>query len=573
MSKLKSIKFDSLTLRNFMSYDNYSLTDLSKYKIIFISGKNAQGKSTLTSEAPYFALFSTPLRYKKISDVLSWYYAPDSQEPAYSDLGLSFDMGTHSTIINIKRNIIGDDGRFELTVANDVDNYFQTLMSITKTPDFNNEIKRILDIDERKFSILYLKSPFSEVIFESNSDLLSSITKSQHINGLRKEFSDAVSAIKTNMVNMKDTIDKQNSLAESINIQLQSLLDKTKQQADNDKLITIINEIDELELSIINLTDSIKQVKVEYYNYTDKKNKGIEWTTKVQAYLNQLKKDKAKLISLTERGKCPTCEQEIGKLLYEADIQDLDDKINSHSKLFESGRDKLDTISAKLKDIDNNLTDYQDKQRNINGKLRTLSNMKSQLQSNLSNYKDNKKNNDEVLKKIRMTILDLNDDLTVLSSDHKVMDSVAKVMLGKNSEYINKFYNTKIHSFNIIFKSILSKMTKGKYTDVKIKLNNKPTLNGHIEYESLSTSERKFIDLSFVISYIVYLSTKLKLKTFILDEFLDNYDKENVIHIYNMIYELANTYDLQLIITTNMADYLFTYMGDVDDIHIVELEK
>ena len=169
--------------------------------------------------------------------------------------------------------------------------------------------------------------------------------------------------------------------------------------------------------------------------------------------------------------------------------------------------------------------------------------------------------------------MDLNDEMNVVSSDYKIMESIAKIMLSKNSEYINLYYSNKIYDFNLIFKQILSKMTKGKYTSVTMKLNNRPTLNGHIEYESLSTSERKFIDLSFVMSYIVYLSTKLKLKSFILDEFFDNYDKDNIIHIYLMVLEIANKYNLQLFITTNMGEYLFSFMGDMEGVHIVTLNK
>lgn len=558
-------------MRNFMSYSDYSITDLSKYKIIFISGKNAKGKSTLTSEAPYFTLFGSPLRYNKISDLLSYYYAPDSNEPAYSELGLVFDMFDYTTNVTIRRNIIGDD-RYELTVTNDQTDRFNTLSSITKVPDFNKEVKKILDIDERKFNILYLKSPFSEVLFESDSDLLSSITKSQHINELRKEFSGVVGAVKSDMENMKVTIDKQNSLAESINKQLQSILDKTKQQEDTEKLTTIIKEIDDIESDIIKLNDSIKRVKVEYTTYNTKKRQGIEWTTKIDTHIKHLKQEKHKLVGLTERGKCPTCYQSIGKLLYHTEIESMEADIAKHLELYSKGTERLDEVIAKTDSLDKTINDYQDKIRLLNGKLRSLSGMKAQLQGAIDNFKDNKKNNDEILKKIRNTIMDLNDDLTALSSDYKILDSVSKVMLSKNSEYINKFYDNKIHGFNIIFKSILSKFTKGKYVDVSMKLNNKPTLNGHIQYESLSTSERKFIDLSFVMSYIIYLSTKLKLKTFILDEFLDNYDKENVTHIYNSIYELAMTYDLQLLVTTNMADYLFTYMGDIDDVKIIELE-
>jgi DNA repair exonuclease SbcCD ATPase subunit len=553
-----------------MSYIDFSLTDLSKYKIIFISGKNAQGKSTLTSEAPFFSLFGSSLRYSKIGKLLSWYYDPLSNEPAFSELGLKFDMHSYSTIIKIKRNII-DESRYELVVDNDIENNFFDLTAISKVPDFNKEIKNILDIDERKFSILYLKSPFSEVLFESDSDILSSITKSSYINDLRKDFNGVISGLKSDMQSMSSTIDKQNTLAGSIKEQLDNILDTTKQTEEKNKLTNIIKEIEILEKSIEELKLNITKVKAEYKTYNDKNIAGIGWLAKIKEVINQKKEENNKLIRLTERGKCPTCFQSIETVLFENELNELKEEIIKHTDLYKRGKEKLDNIKEKLNHIDNTLTSHQEKQNDFIGKIRSLSNMKTQLQTNLNNYKDNKKNNDDVLKTIRNTIMDLNENLSILTADHKILDSIAKLMLNKNSEYINKFYNSKIHSFNIIFKSILSKMTNGKYTDVSIKLNNKPTLNGHIEYEALSTSERKFIDISFVISYIVYLSTKLKLKTFILDEFLDNYDKENIIHIYNMIYELSISYDLQLVITTNMADYLFTYMGDMDDVKIVKL--
>lgn len=572
MAKVKSIRFDSLTLRNFMGYKDFTLTDLSKYKVIFISGKNAQGKSTLTSEAPYFSLFGSSLRYSKIGKLLSWYYDPVSNEPAFSELGLLFNMHSYNTTVKIKRNII-DDSRYEVSVIDDHENHFFDLKSISKVPDFNKELKYLLDIDERKFSILYLKSPFSEVLFESDSDILSSITKSKHINDLRKDFNSVISTLKNDMTNMSSTIEKQNSLAESIKDQLNNILDTTKQQNEKNKLDSLIKEITELEKAMEELNKNITKVKTEYKTYNEKKIKGVEWTTKVKSYIEQKTEEKNKLIRLTERGRCPTCTQKIEKLLFEGELVEIEENISKHKELYKSGKDKLDSIKDKLNFLDNTLTSQQDSQRELSGNIRSLSNMKTQLQTNINNYKDNKKNNDDVLKTIRNTIMDLNENLSILTADHKILDSIAKLMLNKNSEYINKFYNNKIHSFNIIFKSILSKMTNGKYTDVSIKLNNKPTLNGHIEYEALSTSERKFIDISFVISYIVYLSTKLKLKTFILDEFLDNYDKENIIHIYNMIYELATSYDLQLVITTNMADYLFTYMGDMDDVKIIKLSN
>jgi len=569
---IKSIKFNSLTMRNFMSYAEFSLTDLAKYKIIFIAGKNAQGKSTLTSEAPYYALFGDSLRYNKNSQLLSWYYDPDLNEPSFSQLGLSFDFGTHVSNVLIKRNIIGDE-KYSIDVDDDPIKYFDELKSIIRVPDLNKEIKTLLDIDEKKFSILYLKSPFSSPIFETDSDLLSSITKSQHINELRKEFNAVVATLKSDVNNMSITIEKQNELAATINKQLQAIANTDKQRDDKEQLEKVIDELEKMEQEIILTNEIITRKRAEYSNIATRKNNGIEWTTKVKTYLNQLRKDKDRLIQLTERGKCPTCEQSISRTLYTEDLTDIDEKIHKHQSLYEEGATKLSEINNTLNTIDNNLTDAQNKQRNYNDKIRSLSNMKSQLKTNINNYNDNKSNNDEILKQIRVKIMDLNDELSLLQTDYKILDSISKLMLGKNSEYINIFFDKKINSFNIVFRSILSKMTKGKYTDVKMKLNNKPTLNGHIEYESLSTSERKFIDLSFVISYIVYLSKKLKLKTFILDEFFDNYDKENIVHIYKMVYETAYTHDLQLVITTNMADYLFNYMGDMDDVKIIELDR
>lgn len=555
-----------------MSYDDFSLTGLSKYKVIFISGENAQGKSTLTSEAPFYTLFGSSLRYSKIAKLLSWYYVPDNKEESFSQLGLAFDMTDYTSNLTIKRTLVGDD-KFTITIDNDVDNLFYNLSAITKIPDLNAEIKKLLDIDERKFSILYLKSPFSEVLFEGDSDLLSSITKSQYINELRKDFNDIINGLKLDITNLKTTIEKQNSLSDTITKQLQAIVDLDKQRDDREKLEQIVEELSQLEEQLQSINKTNNEVRAEYSNYSDKKNKGIEWTTRLKTQLQQSVKEREKYINLIKRGVCVTCEQPIANTLYKDIIEQLDEQIAQSTALLEKGQARLHEINDQLKLVDGNLTVIQDNQRNVNNKLRTLSTMKSQLQASLNNYKDNKSNNDEILKKIRTTILDLNDDLNLISGDYKILESVAKVMLSKNSEYINTFYNNKIHSFNLVYQSILSKMTKGKYTKVSINLNNKPTLNGHIEYEALSTSERKFIDISFVISYIVYLSIKLNLKTFILDEFLDNYDKKNILHIYHTIYEIAHQYDLQLIVTTNMADYLFNYMGDMEDIKVIQLEK
>jgi DNA repair exonuclease SbcCD ATPase subunit len=572
MNDIKSIKFDSLTMKNFMAYDDFSLSGLSKYKIIFISGKNAQGKSTLTSEAPYFALFGNSLRYKKNSKLLSWYYDVDLALPAYSQLGLVFDMYDHDVLVNIKRHIIGES-RYELDIQNDITNDLVSLSDAVRVPDFNKAIVDIFDIDEKKFSILYLKSPFSKPIFETDSDLLSSITKAEYINELRGEFNDIVSMLKNQMTNYQLTIEKQNELAENINKQLSAVVSASEIADDKLKLSQMIIELEKLEVQMGEINREIIKNRNDYKAIDGKRLEAVNWLAQKRSKLQQAIKERDKYNKLIERGLCPTCEQKILSSLYSDNLSSLNESIAALEELLAKGEARFEIINANLNNADNQLSENNQNQRNLNDKIRSLSNMKSQLEANLKNFQSNQSNNAEILKKIRTTIMDLNDELSVTSADYKIMESITKIMLSKNSEYINVYYNNKIHDFNLIFRQILSKMTKGKYTNVSMKLNNKPTLNDHIEYESLSTSERKFIDLSFVMSYIVYLSTKLKLKSFILDEFFDNYDQANIIHLYLMVHEIANKYDLQLFITTNMGEYLFSHMGDMEDVHIVTLTR
>jgi len=573
--EINSIKLQSIQMKNFMTYTDFTINKLNKYKIIFVSGQNAQGKSTLTSESIYYGLFGIPLRYKKINDLLSWKYDFDLVEPAFCTIGLSVNLNENELpiILNIKRNIIDETNRYEITIDNDNDNQFKYFLDADKVKIVNNHIKDLLDIDEKKFSILYLKSPFSEVLFESNSDLLADITKSQYINELRKDFNKITHELTIDKRNLVDTIEKQNKLAESIKKQLKSVEDTDKLNENKKQLKNIIKEFDELTESLKKLTLNIKELQDRYKKGSSYKEDLVALVSKIEAYAQQLKKEKSKYTKLTDRGRCPTCEQSIDKELYNDELSKIEEKITSYRSQYKESVAKLKQYNNILNQIDNDLTKKLTSYDSLTGKMKSLSNMKVQLETNIKNQTDTKSNNDSVLREIRNTIMDLNDELGVLDKDYKVLKSISSVMLNKNSEYINKFYNDKIYSFTLIFKSILSKMTKGKFTRVKMKLNNKPILNDNIEYASLSTSERKFIDISFVISYIVYLSTKLKFKTFILDEFLDNYDKKNVLHIYDMIYEIANTYDLQLIITTNMADYLFSYMGDVEDIKIIDLTE
>jgi hypothetical protein len=554
-----------------MSFPSLEITGLSKYKIIFIVGSNADGKSTLTSEALFYTLFGRSLRYKKISELLSWTYQSGI---ASSSIGLSIQSINYISDCTIYRTINDDNNKFNITVANDADNIFSGILSTEKSADFTLQLKQILDIDEQKFKLLYLKSPFSEVIFETNSDLLSSITKSNFINDLRADFSSIIKDIRQKQGDITDIITKQNNLIHSIAKELEVSENKITTEDDNRaRLVIIVDKIAEIELAYKKIVDDNITHKESHKELNEKIKKLTEHKATLNSFINQAQSKLDHYNNLINRGKCPTCEQIIDKTIYTDDIDEIENNIST-------GRDKLKKVvgmyaqlSNEFSAVDKKLSDIYSSSREMTNNIIKLNNIKNDIESSLKVSQEKTKSNDIVLDKLKASIVELNDQLTVYGTDLAVFDNIFKLMLNKQSKYINDFYNKKIHDFNIIYRSILSKMTKGKYTSVTIKLDNKPILNNSIIYNALSTSERKFVDVSFVLSYIIYLSTKLKFKTFILDEFFDNFDKENILHIYDIIYEMAVKYNLQIIIASNITDYIFSYIGKNEDVKLINIGK
>jgi len=567
---IKSIKIDKIKLSNFMTFNNYQIDNLSKYKIIFICGHNAQGKSTITSEAPYFTFFNKPLRYSKIEELLAWGYDHNSKDKAFAELSLNIiDDNNNSSDLIIKRNIIGS--RYKFDVSNNDNHLYDDLYSAKNITSFNNSLKDLLDINESIFSILYLKSPFSQVIFDSNSELLSKITKSEYINELRNDFRKTCNELKINIDNLKGTIEKQNQLTSSIKKQLNKILDNSEYQENKSDIKRIVSSIEKIENELNLLTEKTKKNKLEHNKYSNKKNELKDLINKINLFIRQLEEERKKMLDLINKGQCYTCKQPIEQNLYNNQIDIIEKKIKEYRDYLLKNSSSMKSISDIVNRISNNVNTFQNDKDSLYQNIRKLSNLKASLNQSIINHDQNKKNNHDILKKIRETIINLNDELSIISADYKIISGISKLLLAKNSEYINEFYNKKIYNFNLVFKSILTKLTNNKFNDVKILLNNKPILNDGIQYKALSTSERKFIDISFVIAYIVYLSTNLKFKTFILDEFFDNYDKKNIIHIYNTMYEIAKEYDLQLLITTNKSDYLFNEIEKREDIKIITL--
>lgn len=570
-NNIEYIKLDSINLSQFMSFPSLEITGLSQYKIIFIVGSNADGKSTLTSEALFYTLFGRSLRYKKISELISWSYQSGI---ASSSIGLSIKSHNYLSSCTIYRAINDDHNKFNISITNDADNIFGDMLSIEKSSDFTLQLKQLLDLDEQRFKLLYLKSPFSEVIFETNSDLLSSITKSNFINDLRTDFSTIIKDIKQKQNDINDIIAKQNNLINSISKELSDSENSVVTEADNRKRLKIIvDKIIALEQSYKNLIDDSVANKESHRVLNEKIRKLTEHKATLTSFINQSQTKIDHYNNLINRGKCPTCEQLIDKTIYMVDMGEIENNIADGKLKLEKVITLYKQLSKEFATVDDKLNNIYTNTKDITNNIIKLNNIKNDIESSLKVSHEKTKSNDMVLDKLKASITELNDQLTIYGAELAVFDNIFKLMLNKQSKYINDFYNKKIHDFNIIYRSILSKMTKGKYTNVTIKLDNKPILNNSIIYNALSTSERKFVDVAFVLSYIIYLSTKLKFKTFILDEFFDNFDKENILHIYDIIYEMSVKYNLQIIIASNITDYIFNYIGKNEDVKLINIGK
>lgn len=567
-----SVKINSITLKQFMSFDDIELTDLDKYKIIFILSTNATGKSTLTSEALYYTLFGRSLRFKKYASLLKRGYI---EGKAFSKFSLIINTKKNDTYFNITRNII-DTPKFEVSIENDINNDFELLANAKGSDDLNMLIKKLFDIDETKFSILYLKSPFSGSLFESKSTLLASITKVDFFNGLRDDFIDITKDLKKTLEIKTTYLNNQHNLLESTKKQLESFNTADKDKDENVTLLdqlkkNIFDKKNDFNIALSKKKQAIANREVRQRELSDLQ--GMK--AKISTELNMKRSEYSKYSKLIKAGKCPTCSQLIGKSLYQDQLKELAVDGEKMSIQLKNVDDKLIDISKRISVILKYIDDAYNVEQNLSNNIINLNNRMAQIENKLQSDMTKKSIDIAVISQITSIIDEISSDIAILNKDYNILNNIYNTLLTKKGNYINKFYNQKIINFTVVYKTLLIKFTKGKFYEVKIDMDNTPTFNKNILYESLSTSERKIVDIAFIIAYIVYLSSQLKFKTFILDETFDSLDPLNMAHVYDTIYKIANEYNLQIFITTNMEQYVVqtASISENTDVKLINLRE
>ncbi len=573
------VKLSSIHLKQFMSFKEILLEDLEKFKIIFIMSTNATGKSTLTSEALHYALFGRALRFKKLQGLLNNKYVNGE---AFAKISLAVNTSSTAdkidfSYLDIRKNIQSEP-KFEVEARNDAAGLFDDFTEIRNVDKFTGAIKSMLDLDEKKFSILYLKSPFSESLFESKSTLLASITKVNFFNELRTDFNGIVKDLKKTLELKQGHLNQQSNLLESTKKQLTKYtMDKESEGAD-------VQLITELQTSLAQKHTSIQNEiirKNKAIGNRDKLNPEIQKLSNLKAQLNtqisHKRTEYKRLQKLIAAGKCPTCEQVISGGIYDNQMKALHEEGQKLVTQVKEVDVQMPELNKRISSIIAFIDETYDTEQAINNHIISLNNQIAQLDSKLKNNTNKQKSDDMVLDQINKAITEIHNEITSLTRDYNILNKIFTKLLNKKGDYINRFYNQKIANFTNVYRELLKDFTNGKYHDVTIDMNNYPIFNGDILYESLSTSERKFVDIAFVISYIAYLSTELKFKTFVLDEFFDNFDQENVLRIYDIIYEIAKKYNLQIFITSNIADYIISnmhqYLETHPDVKIVNLRE
>jgi DNA repair exonuclease SbcCD ATPase subunit len=570
------VKLNYIRLKNFMSFKDIELSNLDKYKIIFIMSSNATGKSTLTSEGLYYSFFGRSLRFKKIQNLLSRFYVSGE---SFANIKLSINNKTNPTMyLDIKRYITGSDRKFEISSNNDESGIFEDMCNLSKVDKLNTYLKSLLEMDENKFSILYLKSPYSGSLFESNSTLLTSITKVQYFSDLRTDFHGIVKDLKSTLNIKKSHIDNQHNLLNSTKERLKEVDINQTEKQDNIKILS------ELEKKLrITKDESDRQLRRKKQANVNKEKRQLslnvqqEQRAKIEATLSHKRQQHVHYNKLIKAGKCPTCSQKINKELYSDDL----------NQIFQDGiklKNDLDAVQNGIKEIEKalyNINQFQNEiyniEQKINNEIIMLNNQISQLKHKIEQSEITNHNNTTIIEEIIKNIDSAQKEISEFEREFVILENIYSKLLNKKGEYINKFYTKKISGFTKLYSKILYDFTNGKYNTVTIDLNNYPVFNGSVIYESLSTSERKIVDLAFIIAYVAYLSQELKFKTFILDELLDNIDPENILNILNIIYNISVKYNLQIFLTSNMSDYIISnmtqYKIDHPDTKIINLRE
>lgn len=529
------IYLKSLRLKNFMIFNDYYIEfniPQTKNTFTIISGDNGSGKSCISSESIYFLIFGRGLRSNKNEDLINIH---SMEAEVFGEFIIN--IGDKNFIFGIERKINrSSQSSVRVKVISDVDtdfnivNEIKNLTSITKNNVINNKIQQIFNITTKDFVKIHLHSPYSitPIPHDQNiigDNILFNIFKEiEEINFIYVRCKKVLDSINLNLSRYRDQLEYLDNL----------MMIKDNSNINEDEIMLTIDKINEAE-------NALKETLVKLKTDLELENKNLIF---IDSNIASINSKNAELNKKSHRVKnlsiCPTCNRNITKSEIENILLSINHEIDKHLEnlrdLEKIKKKHLDTINI----INNNINKVNDKLLKIYKDKSSLLNKLDSLKY-IKNY-DSIKN--ELVSKIKE-----------LSSEYQIVEELNTIFNKKSPWVFRSVYNN-IKSLSNMFKSIYSAIINPEdiitfdLTDNKISI----YLND-IPYTLLSTSQKKRMELVYILTIIAYSIIKIKNKNglglIILDEFFDSFDPNMIFKIlYNLI-NIKSKNSNQFIITSN----------------------
>ena len=489
-------------MQNFLSVGNKPIElDLNTDNITLIVGENGQGKSCISGEALFYALYGKSFRKVSLNDLVNTTNKSDLL------VTLEFSSGTndYKIIRGIKPNI------FEIYINGTLK---KQLASVKDYQEYL--IKNILKMDEKTFKQLViigsssyipfmkLTSPDRRVIIENllNIDIFSQIG-----DRAKQEYKEVLA--------QQSETEREKSEIES---EIRILEGKKKEQKDTSStyIQQIDEEIDKLGTERKELENKISMLQEEFSKddlvallekFNAKKNlfnKIIQLRERIVLKLEELEK---KISFFQKTTVCPTCNTELSD-------EYIKQKTTLYETEIEKNRNNLDEFDRKKDDFSNTLNEISKRIENLNkinsnikdasGKLFNIAKNIDSLESRKANILENKQSRNEEydeeiakyqeqIKNLDIKLDDIHDRIDSLSyvvslcTDSGVKASIIREYLPIINSRIQGFLD--IVNFNV-------KFSFDEQFKESIILKNKC-----LEYNNFSEGEKLRIDLAIMFAF------------------------------------------------------------------------
>lgn len=569
-------------LKNFYNFSN---AEINFSNINIITGRNGSGKSTITTELLTYLFFGKSVKKSDTQSMIKY-----GEKSGYVEIHMN-----NSNII-LRRYLNDTKFRNKILIIKDNDDFFGILNKpIYKNKDISDIINSTLKLDYNEFLNIFLRHPETKT-FIQNKDM----TFINNLLGIDKLFSfiDNVNKVYTsiskNKTEYEQYFDKYNKNIEEFNNKMKSLLENKDKYDENvvrkirEEIESINTQKEKLKQKMQNITKEtekyqkeIEKLEIEQRKYIDEKqnltNMLTEKTTTKNHYINEINKiNKVKKHTI-----CPFCQSKIDK-------EFLISKENEFKSIINNINEEIKALNHKINQIDEKINEYKSKidklhiekrkyeteyMKKIRTKLDELDKLSSQKYSELIKYEnynntqkliDELKNNIDILNK---QIKEIEENINKINRDYLIATFLRNIF-NKKSKYIKMYYDLNIASYKKLVIEILNYFMDNTIHNIDI---NPDTSNfifiNNIPYSSLSSAQKKIVELAFIFAYILLYSEHRKIMFFVLDEFFDNnLDDINRERLFTYLIEFFNiiktkrNIDIQLFITTNNIDFFDNYV-------------